>query len=187
MKYWFISGIPAAGKSYLAKKVAADLGLDYYAVDEWREELIDDPELGKWVKLFWEVDEEKYWQTTSPEQHWQNLVDQSEALWPQIKVKIKEIQDTGRGAIFEGVNIVPHLAKDLDFSGIVLLGESYEQILDRNKKDPRWGNTEELQVEEAKAFWEWERPKYESESNQYGFKTFSGPMEAEEELRKILG
>ena len=78
----------------------------------------------------------------------------------------------GKSAIFEGVNILPHLAHcDLNFKGIILLGESFEVILERNKKDPRWGQTEELQKKEAE---------------KYGFKTFSDPMLAEKELLEIL-
>ena len=188
MKNVFISGIPASGKSYLADKIAESLGVQHVAIDDWREEMKEDPVLKKWVDFFWNQDEAEYWRTTNCDQQWENLKNQSEAFWPKILAKIKEIQKTGKGAIFEGVNILPHLARrDFDFDGVVLLGESYEKILERNKKDLRWGSTEGLQVQEAKAFWDCERSKYESEAKKYSYKIFSDAILAEEELIKLLG
>lgn len=187
MKYAFISGIPVSGKSYLAAKVARIVGIQHIVIDDWREEMRKNSELKKWVDFFWNQDEKEYWRTMDCHQQWDNLKKQSEAFWPTILMKIKEVQKSGRGAIFEGVNILPLLAyQDLDFNGIILLGESFEMILERNKRDPRWGTTEELQIEEAKAFWNCERPKYKQEAEKYGFKTFIDPVLAEKELLKIL-
>lgn len=187
MKFVFISGIPASGKSFLANKIAEITGAEHVNTDDWREEMKNNPELKKWVDFFWDKDEDEYWSTTSCDQQWDNLKNQSEAFWPFFLKKIKEIQETKRNAIFEGVNILPHLAhKNLDFSGVVLLGESFEIILERNKKDPRWGKTEELQTKEAEAFWTCERPKYKSEGEKYGYKVFSDASLAETELLKIL-
>ena len=165
----FISGIPASGKSYLAAKVARELGIRHIAVDDWREEMACDPELKKWVNFFFDLEEEEYWRTTSPEEQWENIRKQSEAFWPTIARKIKEVQRSGEGTIFEGVNLLPHLVrKDLDVEGIVLLGESLDLIWERNRMDPRWGKTEELQKKEAEAFWYGERPRYQSEAGDLG-------------------
>lgn len=187
MKFTFISGIPASGKSYLAKKIAKEIGIKHICIDDWREEMKDDPELKKYVDFFWNQDKKEYWRTTNCEQQWKNLRNQSEAFWPTILKKIKDVQKSGKSAIFEGVNILPHLAhRDLDFQGIVLLGESFEKILERNKLDPRWGDTEELQIQEALAFWNCERPRYKQEAEKYGFKDFVDSDEAEKELLKLL-
>lgn len=186
MKYVFISGIPASGKSYLAAKVAIVTGALHFKVDDWREEFRKDRH-ANWVDFFWNKNEAEYWKNTDCEEHWKNIVKQSEALWPEIVSKIGKIVKLGKPAIFEGVNILPHLAhKDLDFKGIFLLGESLETILERNKKDPRWGQTEELQIKEAEAFWNCEGPKYKQEAKKYGFKTFTDPILAEKELLEIL-
>lgn len=187
MNYAFISGIPASGKSYLARKIAKEIGIKHICIDDWRQEMKSDLELEKWVDFFWNQDEKEYWRTTDCEQQWENLKNQSEALWPTILKRIKEIQISGDSAIFEGVNILPHIAhRDLDFQGVVLLGESFEKIMERNKQDPRWGDTEELQIQEAEAFWNCERPKYKQEAEKYGFKTFINSDEAEKELLRIL-
>lgn len=187
MNYAFVSGIPASGKSYLAAKIAMTTGILHIEIDEWREEMKSDPELRKWVDFFWNQDEEEYWRVTSCDQQWDNLRGQSEALWPTILKRIEEIRKSGKHAIFEGVNILPHLAyRDLDFKGIILLGESFEFILERNKKDPRWGKSEELQIKEAEAFWNCERLKYKQEAEKYGFRTFTDPILAEQELLTIL-
>lgn len=187
MKYAFISGIPASGKSYLARKIAKETGIKNICIDEWREEMKDDPELKKWVDFFWNKDEKEYWRITDCAQQWDNLRNQSEAFWPTILKKINDVQKSGRSAIFEGVNILPHLAhQDLNFHGIVLLGESFDRILERNKKNPRWGNTDKLQIQEAEVFWNCERPRYKQEAGKYGFKTFIDSNEAEKELLKLL-
>ncbi len=186
LKYVFISGIPASGKSYLAKKIAIKIGAKHVCVDDWREEMRNNFELKKWVDFFFNQDEKKYWNTTSCNEQWGNLKKQSEAFWSTIKSKIEEIQKLNSFVIFEGVNILPHLAKDLNFGGIVLLGESFDVILERNKKDPRWGKTEDLQICEARAFWDCERVWYKKEAQKYGFKTYSDTALAEKEILKIF-
>lgn len=125
MKNVFISGIPTSGKSYLAQKIAQKINGCCVDVDELRISMQENPKLEPWVNFFWNKDEKEYWETVSPQEHWNNLKKQSEVFWPTILKKIKDIQKTKQLAIFEGVNILPHLAhRDLDFSGIVLLGES---------------------------------------------------------------
>jgi len=186
-RYVFIGGIPASGKSFLAKKVATQSGALHFEVDDWREEMKSDPKLELWVNFFWNKSEEEYWRTTNCDEQWKNLKRQSEAFWPGILKRIREVQKLGKSAIFEGVNILPHLAhRDLEFQGIFLLGESLEAILERNKKDPRWGQTEELQKKEAEAFYNCEGPKYKADAEKYGFRIFIDSTEAEKELLKLL-
>jgi len=187
MRHAFITGIPTAGKSHLAKKISESLGMSFIKIDDWRDELQRDPILKEWVDFFRNKNEEEYWQITSPDQEWEDLRNQSEALWPAILKKIKETQYLDRPTIFEGVNILPHLAhRDLDFPGIVMLGDSFEVVLERNKQEPRWGSTDELIRKEAEAFWNWERPRYAAEAGKYGFKVFSDPSAAEKELTILL-
>lgn len=187
VKYAFIGGIPATGKSYLAKKIAKSTGALHFKVDDWREEFRVDKH-ADWIDFFWNKNESEYWDKTSCEEHWQNIVKQSEVLWPPgIVRKIKKVVKSGLPAIFEGVNILPHLAaKDLDFPGIFLTGESFEVIFERNKKDPRWGQTEILQKKEAEIFYNCEGPIYKKEAEKYGFKVFSSSIEAEKELIRLL-
>ena len=187
MKYIFISGIPASGKSYLAAKVAKAVGALHVEIDDLREEMRSDMELKKWVDFFWDKDEVEYWKNTSCGQHWENLKNQSEAFWSAILKRIRKIQESESPAIFEGVNILPHLAaKDLQFPGIVLVGDSFEDIFERNKKEPRWGKTEELQRKEAEAFYNCERPRYIAEAEKYGYQAFSDIKEAEKKLLEIF-
>jgi adenylate kinase len=187
MKCVFISGIPASGKSYLAAKLAKETGARHVRIDDLRDEMGTDPELKKWTDFYWNQDEKEYWRVTSCDQQWENLKKQSEAFWPIIQKRIKAIRESGESTIFEGVNILPHLAhKDLDFGGVVLLGESFDVILERNRRDPRWGKTDELQTKEAEAFWNCERPRYKSEAEKYGFKACIGSNEAERELVRLL-
>ena len=96
-----------------------------------------------------------------------------EGLWPAFLQEIEKYKNEEKPVIFECVNILPHLAKkDLNFSGIVLIGRSYEEILERNKKSPRWGSTPELQELEAKLFFEVERPRYRAEAEKYEYDFF---------------
>jgi hypothetical protein len=187
MEYAFISGIPASGKSYLAAKIAKEVGALHIEIDRLRKEMSSDPQLKKWEMFFWNQDEAAYWKNTNCEQHWENLKNQSEAFWPIILKKINNVQISTKPAVFEGVNILPHLAaKSLKFPGVILLGGSLEDIFERNKREPRWGKTKELQRMEAEGFYNCERPIYKIEAEKYGYKTFFDVKEAEEELLKLF-
>lgn len=186
MQNVFIGGIPASGKSYLAEKIARTTGALHVKIDAWRDEMAIDPKLEYWVNFFWNLNEEEYWRTATCDEQWGNIQKQSEAFWPTILRRIKETQKTGKPAIFESVNILPHLAsRDLNFGGVFLLGESFEEIFERNKREPRWGKTEELQRKEAEAFFGCERSMYKSEAEKYGFKTFTNSRDAEGALLNL--
>jgi len=173
LKKLFITGIPTAGKSYLAHKLANEVGGIAVSLDDFREKLAKNPDYKKWIDFYINKNEEEYLTQTSDEDKWADLVAQSEGLWPAFLEEIKKYEKEEKLVIFESVNILPHLAKkDLDFTGIVLIGDSFENILKRNKQDPRWGNTEELQELEAKTFFYTERPKYKSEAKKYGYEVF---------------
>lgn len=188
MSYTFIGGIPASGKSYLAKIVAEKTGAFHFDVDTLRKEMSKDPQLEYWVNFFWNQDEEEYLKNTPCEKHWENLVKQSEAFWPTILNKVNELEKSHKAVIIEGVNILPHLAKgDFKFPGIYLLGKSFEEIFERNKQNPRWGQTEQLQKLEAELFFNCERPKYKDEAEKYGYKTFDNSNDAEKEVLKLFG
>lgn len=183
----FITGIPTAGKSYLAKKLAEKVGGIVVSIDDLREELVKDERYKKWVNFYLDQDEYTYYTNTTHNEQWANLVKQSEGLWPGVLAKIKKYDDEKRPIIFEGVNILPHLAhRDLQVPGIAIIGRSFEETLERNKKEPRWGATLELQKLEADAFFNGERPHYKEEAKKYGYPVFETPNEAWELSLAIL-
>lgn len=185
--YIFIGGIPASGKSYLAKKVAEKTGAFHFDLDTLRKEMAKDPKLKYWVNFFFNQNEERYLKETSCEDHWENLVKQSEAFWPTIMKKVNEVKRNYPSAIFENVNILPHLAKrDFNFPGIFLLGRNKQSLLLRNKQNPRWGQDEELQRKETELFFKRDRPKYKEEAEKYGYKTFGNFSKAEQEVLELL-
>ena len=186
-KRLFITGIPTAGKSYLAKKLARELNGEWLSTDNLRAELIKNPAYKPWILFYWNQDEYVYYTTTNYDEQWNNLVKQSESLWPGILEIIKERDKNDKPIIFEGVNILPHLANnDLGCEGIVLIGKSFEEVFERIKKEPRWGKTEELQRLEAKAFFEGERIRYKEEAEKYGYKVFEDVETAYKEAIKFL-
>ena len=186
-KRLFITGIPTSGKSHLAKQLADKVGGIAVLFDDFRENLAKNDQYKKWTNFYLDVDENEYLTNTSPEKQWENLVSQSEGLWPAFLQEIKKYKNEGKTVIFECVNILPHLAKrDLDFNGIVLIGKSYEEILERNKKFPRWGNTIELQELESKTFFEVERPHYKAEARKYGYDFFENYNDAFEKASELL-
>jgi len=187
MNRLFITGIPASGKSYLAKKLAEKTDGVAVMIDDFRESLAADERYKKWVNFFLDKNEEKYYKEISLSEQWNNIVLQSEGLWPVFLEKINSFKEEKKPMIFECVNILPHLAKkDLDFPGIVLLGKSYEDILMRNIKDPRWGKTRDLQEMEAKSFFEVERPHYKAEAEKFGYMCFDTADEAFDTAFKML-
>jgi len=186
-KRLFITGIPTAGKTYLAKKLAVEVGGIAVILDDFRESLSKDEKYEKWTNFYLDKDEEKYLTETSAEEQWDDLVNQSEGLWPAFLEEITKYENEEKTVIFECVNILPHLAKKyLDFPGIVLIGLSYEEILERNKKGPRWGNTVALQELEAKSFFEIERVDYKREAEKYGYSVFETADNAFDSALKLI-
>jgi len=181
----FISGIPAAGKSYLARKLAKHLNGIHIPTDAIYKEKSKDPDYKKWINFYWDKDEKIYYENTTPDDQWKNLKEQSEHLWPLNLEKIRGYEKEFRFVVFEGVNMLPHLARqDLGFPGIVLLGSSFKDILKRNHKHPRWGSTAELQKIEAESFWNIERPRYKAEAERCGYPTFENGDDAFEYVIK---
>jgi hypothetical protein len=193
----FITGIPTAGKSYLAKKLLRTIGGTYLEIDNLRMELARDPRYRQWINFYVDQDELSYYRDNDYEAQWQNLVRQSEQIWPALLASIRRYENSdiplksriatlarnplnrASPIIFEGVNLLPHLtAKDLSFPGFVIAGKSYEDTISRNMRQPRWGKTEELQRMEANAFWYGERPHYIAEAERYGYRIFETADEA---------
>lgn len=183
MKSVFTGGIPAVGKTFLSNKLSQELDIQHIDTDDWREELKDDPKLKEWVDFFWNLDEEKYWEETTCEEHWQNIVNQSEAFWTIFKEKIIVMNEP---TIFEGVNLLPHLMREINMKGVYLINNSVDEIFERNKKDPRWGKTVALQKMEAEAFVNCEGKKYAKEAEKYNYKVFTDINEAEKELFSLI-
>ncbi len=187
MKYVFISGIPASGKTYIAKKMSKSIGYLHVNLDDLRGDMVSDPKLEPWVNFFMRQNELEYWNSVIPEEHWNNLRKQAEAFWPTYLAKINETKNTAKSAIFESVCILPHLAyRDLNFPGIYLLGESIEIIFKRLKENPRWGENERLQRMEAEWSYLHEGAMYENEAKEYGFKSFRNPKKAEAYLLHLM-
>ncbi len=186
-KRLFVTGIPTAGKSYLSRRLASEVGGISVSLDHHRQAISSDERYKKWIRFYSNKDEKEYFANTSPEEQWQNLVNQSEALWPAFLEKIDLYSEETSPVIFESVNLLPHIVKgDFDFSGIVLVGASYESVLERNMADPRWGNTKELQEMEAKYFFGVERPGYTKEAERFGYQVFESADEAYETARALL-
>lgn len=179
MRAIFITGIPTAGKSHLAKMLVELTGAIHVQMDDLFEPMESDPRFAKYANFYWDQDEKTYYTTTTREQQWNNLVWQCEGLWPGMLEKVQGYADETKPVVFDGVSILPHLAKrDLPFPGVVLIGRSKAEVLERIAKLHRWGNTPELHQLEADAFFEGERPHYKSEAERYGYKVFETAEEA---------
>lgn len=182
----FITGIPTSGKSFLAKKLAERVGGEYVSTDDMRVEMSKIPEYKKWTDFYFNLDEKEYYENTSAEERWTNLVNQSEAMWPYIKEKIFS-NNSAKPIIFEGVNILPHLAKrDLPFTGIALIGKSIDDVYMRLKECPRWGETEELWKFEASSFFDGQRPRYRQGAIDCGYRFFETADDAFEYCVSLL-
>ena len=72
-KRLFITGIPTAGKSYLAKKLAKEVGGIAVILDDLRESLVSKDEYKKHVEFYLNQDEETYLKTKTTEEHWGDL------------------------------------------------------------------------------------------------------------------
>jgi len=185
--YAFISGVPAAGKTYLAKSVIdkAPVKIEAISIDGFRKTL-KDPRLVDWVNFFRNKNEKEYWEKTSGEEHMKNITKQSLGLWPSILKYIKNEQKRCEHAIFDGVNIIPKLAKDLDFAGVYLIQRDPSVILSRLKLHKRWGETLELKQKEAQIFANDESDYYQNEAERYNLPVFDSTEQAEKKLLEIF-
>ena len=175
----FITGIPTAGKSHLAKRLAeATKGTAVY-FDRFRAPLFAEPEYRPWLNFYVDQDEAAYLKDVSPDKKWKNLVAQSEGLWPAFLKAIDQHTTETKAVIFECVNLLPHLThRDLDFPGMVLIGTSREQTLERIRQKARWSDDPHLQELEADMFFNVERPRYRAEAERYDYPVFEDPNEA---------
>lgn len=182
----FITGTPTAGKSHLAHKISASLGLRHIKIDDLWDTVKDDPALEPWYNYFWHKDEADYYRASPPEKLWQDIVDQSEAFWPTAKKHIEQTLSEGKPAVFEGVSLLPHLMQQLPLKGVVLIAASENQIFDRLKAAPRWSETEELQRVEAHAFFTVEGTNYAEQAKRHGYPLFTDPVAAESALLLLI-
>jgi len=186
-KRLFITGIPTSGKTYLAKKISNEIDAIVVHLDNLRADLSKDSKYKTFTNFYLDKNEEEYLTKTSPEQIWNDLVWQSENLWPAFEKEINRYKDEEKPVVFECVNLLPHIAqKYLDFDGVVLIGDSYRNTLERNKKEPRWGATEDLQKLEAESFFNVERPRYKAEAEKNGYPVFETADEAFEYCLNLL-
>jgi hypothetical protein len=201
----FITGIPTAGKSHLARKLIGETGGYCLETDNLRDELAKDPAYMKWARFFQEENEYAYYTENDQEKQWALLLEHHEKLWPGVLERIRAYEAGDiplrsrlasvlraprarrRPLIFEGINILPHLAHaNLDFPGIVLVGKSLEEVLRRNREEPRWGRTEKMIELGARAFWFVERPHYIQEAERYGYPIFEDADEAFQAALEML-
>ena len=181
----FIGGVPAAGKSFLADKISKKYGINHVEVDKIRG-AIDKLELTQWVNYFRDQDPEEYWQKTKSKEHCQNVIKQTEMLWPEMLNSIKTILEKGETTIFESRNFLPHLVKDLSIPGIFILPESIDILRVRNKIRPRWIKEGiDLQESLLEAFM-CESKIIAEEAREHGYKAFSNSLDAERELLNLL-
>ncbi len=185
----FIGGAPTAGKTHLARDFTkqSDGAIHHIKVDDIREELRTVPEVKKWANFFKSQDETAYWKRTDCKQHLQNIIDQSNALWPHILKKIKESQKQFPRVIFEGIDIMPELAhRDLDFDGFFLVPPDVETMYVRLQAHRRWGETNDLKRQEAKCFYEGDAMYIKQEAEKYGYEVFDNLDDGYSKLSELF-
>jgi hypothetical protein len=186
-KRLFITGIPTAGKSYLAKLLAEQTGAITVFFDKVLDGYMKDPHYEPWINFYWNQDERTYLTQTSPEDQRHYLMQQAECFWPLFAEQIRSYQNETRPVIFDSVSLFPSLVRrEFDFPGIILAGSSVEETLARNQKDPRWSKLPELQKMEAEAFFYIERPLYMAEAKQFDLPVFEKADEAVEYCINLL-
>jgi hypothetical protein len=175
----FITGIPTAGKSYLAKSHAEKYNGIHVDLDKERKNLLNIPECKEWVNFYLNKNEIEYFNTTTKEERWNNLVKQSESFLPHCLKIIDSYKTEDKFVVFECVNLLPELVHNkISFPGIVLVGNSYEDVLKRLIDVPRWGKTQELFEIEARYFFFEEGLKYRETAEKYGYKVFKNSADA---------
>ena len=186
MNHIFIGGTSGSGKSTLAKRVEREFGIHHEDLDDFREEMKKFPEVEYWISFFWNKDPKEYWANALPEKQWSHVVQQSEAFWPHYLKLIESFDKQNKRCVFESVNLLPHLAKDLPFKGIYLVCDSVEELLPRYLREPRWSHDPEIIKREVEDSVFVEAPRYREEAKKYGFPVFNSMDKALEEIKKMI-
>ena len=183
----YITGIPTAGKSYLAKKLAEEAGAVVVFFDKVLDKYLSDPRYEPWINFYWNQDERTCLTQTSPDDQRKFLMQQAECFWPLFSEHIRSHELETKPVVFDSVSLFPSLVRrEFDFPGVVLIGTSVEETLERNQKDPRWSKLADLQKLEAEAFFNVERPLYIAEAQKYDLPTFKKADDAVEYCLNIL-
>ena len=186
-KRLFITGIPTAGKSYLAKLLAEKTGAIVVSFDNVLDGYLQDPHYEPWINFYWNQDERTYLTQTSPDDQRHNLLLQAECFWPLFAECIRSHQTESRPVVFESVSLFPSLVrKEFDFPGVVLTCSSVEDVLTRNNLAPRWSELPDLQKMESEAVFNIERPLYLAEAKQFGLPVFEKADDAVEYCVRLL-
>lgn len=187
--YVFIGGPPTAGKTHLAQEFISKNNLEILHVktDDIRNGLKQDPNLRGWVNFFKDKDEIEYWKKNTPSQHINNVIKQAKALWPEILKNIEQKTNTHQNIIFDGVSFLPELTrKFLNFDGFYLIPKDVETIFRRLLAHSRWGRTEDLKREEAKAFFYGDTKFFEMSAKANGYKVFNNIEDGYNELARLF-
>ncbi|XOU94863.1 MAG: hypothetical protein ACNFW9_02220 [Candidatus Kerfeldbacteria bacterium] len=185
--YVFIGGVPTTGKTHLVKDFIkkSKLNILHVEIDDIRDKFKNDVNLIKWVNFFRDQDEDVYWQNTSCQKHIENVVRQSEELWPHILEQIINIQNKHEHVIFEGVQLMPRLTrKFLKMNGFFLIPPDIETIYIRLVAHKRWGVTNDQKRNEAKCFFEGDAKYINTEARKFGYKVFDNTDEGYSQLYK---
>lgn len=176
-----IGGAPTAGKSYIAKRLAKDLGLPWISTDTIREMMRrvvskeDFPHLLHTERYT----AERYFQEFTTDQVVEHQITESGETWRGVKALIETDYVWG-SFLVEGVGILPHLVSesfkgDLSVKPLFLLATNKERIREVVYTRGLWGeaksypdSVKEREVEWAYAFSMW----LKSEAEKYGYPTF---------------
>lgn len=187
--YVFVGGTPAAGKTVTTLEFVKNskLPIHHVGIDDFRKEWSTNPELAYWVNFLWNKNEEEYWNSTSYEEYTSHLTSQAEAFWPYVKKIVEETKQNHTNAIFEGVNLLPHLVKEYTADkALFLIQEDENVVWERIKKAPRWGNADHLKKLEAHFFVEYDARFIKEEAKKNNLPVFTSPQALVDELNKIF-
>lgn len=108
-----IGGMPTAGKSVMAAKLARHFDVPWISTDQIRTIMKSVASPAKYPLLFdtHGMTAEQYFATFSVEEIAQNEFEQANEVWAGITAFIDKNSDWRNGFIVEGVNIIPNLVK----------------------------------------------------------------------------
>jgi 2-phosphoglycerate kinase len=173
-----IGGAPCAGKSTLAKALAAKRGLTIGHVDDLRDAFKTAKESERhhypWLFSTYKTTAEEFWKNQQPSDLVELEVEQAKEYWPELKHIIQD----GQYGILEGVSILPELVwKEFGKSihMIMLIDPNLERVRGTIFTRGVWGdaNTYSDWVKEKEVEWvmlhnEW----FREQSKKYAYPLF---------------
>lgn len=183
MTVGFIGGTSFAGKTTLAKRLRKEFGVEIVSLDSEHWRYSQGKELPYSKSFFAEL-------AGSTSRYWGHEVRRAEFMTPHFLYLLSQLESSSKHNLFDGVHLVPHVARGLGLEGVYLVHESIDTLFDRiesrRKKEKKGAREDSWWLNMVRSIW-FCSERVREEGTQYGYNVFDNSEEAYAHLRLLFG